>query len=205
MAFVAIPQAAEAKLFFTYQGQRCMNVLGFRRPDAFDAAELTDLAADLVVWWSGNLQPISTDDLTLRAIVCTALDSEEAPSIEYTTTLPVTGSLVEESLPNNVTLAIKFSTAERGRSGRGRNYLMGLQKDQEGANLINSTYANQFVDAYLQLLAEDVLPAGTQWAVLSRFADNAPRDPGVASLVTGVSLTDYVCDSQRRRLPGRGT
>jgi hypothetical protein len=110
----------------------------------------------------------------------------------------------EDTLPNNVTWAIKFNTANRGRSGRGRNYIIGLTKPKVAANLLNPITAGQFVDGYLDLLT-DLAASDWEWVVYSRFEDKVERTTGLAQPVVSVSFADLILDSQRRRLPGRGT
>jgi len=60
------------------------------------------------------------------------------------------------------------------------------------------------VAAY-DLLANLFIASGATWVIVSRFLDKAPRTTGISRTVSSVILVNLVADSQRRRLPGRGT
>lgn len=202
MPFIPVPSAAMVELLYTLDGQKVENTLYFRQAEAWDATELAALCAQVAAWWSANIAPIQTTETLLRAIKATSLESDTAPAIE----LPVgdSGGVSAETVASNVTLSVKFLTAGRGRSSRGRNYFIGLPQTAVAQNEVSLVTVGQILDAYNTLLDPEVITEGA-WSVVSRFEDNAPRDPGIAQLVTAVAVTDNIVDSQRRRLPGRGT
>ena len=73
-------------------------------------------------------------------------------------------------------------------------------------NTIDSTFASNIVGAYLQLVnPSTVLPAGWIWVVVSKQASGLPRTAGVFTEVFQALVVDLIVDSQRRRLPGRGS
>jgi hypothetical protein len=116
---------------------------------------------------------------------------------------------VGDPTPANVSLAVSFRTAGRGRSSRGRNYFVGFVDDQVTGNVVNNSDAVDIRNAYAALIAA-AATANVSWVVVSRFsgvdADGKPipRAAGVTSLINAVSLVDNDVDSQRRRLNGRG-
>lgn len=122
--------------------------------------------------------------------------------MEDATGLPLAGTGGSVQLPNNVTLCIKWTTENRGRSFRGRTYHVGLTESQVTDNEVVAVAMGQFTTAYGALLT-DLATAGWPLVIASRYANNQPRITGVATLVTGFSIDPFI-DSQRRRLPGRG-
>jgi hypothetical protein len=71
-------------------------------------------------------------------------------------------------------------------------------------NTLDAADGLAYVAAYSNV--DDVIADfdGT-WCVVSRHLDGLPRDIGITRKITTVILTDLTIDSQRRRLPGRGT
>jgi len=144
--------------------------------------------------------------VSFRECVATSLASETAPSVINTVGLPVVGGNANPALPNNVTLAIKFSTAGRGRASRGRNYILGITEESVTANQVGPGFITAYVSAYQALFTAlgDMTNPWT-WVVYSRQLNNALRAEGLAQEILNVGFVDNVIDSQRRRLPGRGS
>jgi len=110
-----------------------------------------------------------------------------------------------EAAPNNCSMAVSFRTAVSGRSNRGRNYVPVLTNSQVSENLIDSSWAQDVVNAYSELLfGGGALPAGWVWVVVSRFTGGLPRTVGTFNEIFSVLVTDLIVDSMRTRLPGRG-
>ena len=101
------------------------------------------------------------------------------------------------SLPGNVAFVLSFRTANRGRSGRGRNYIGGLNEDDVTGNLLTEAKANLFRDAYSAFLSEALFPY--RWVVVSRYNDGVKRAEGLVQTVTTVLYTDLTVDSMRGR------
>lgn len=190
------------ELFYTQDGQQLENTLYFENENPWSIAGLEQLCIEITSWWGENMAPITTNQVTLRGVKATSLESDTAPAFDRPTSIP--GDLAQGAEPNNVTLAIKFLTGGRGRSSRGRNYIVGLHVDAVTNNEVNPVHAGQYISAYDLLRDPLVITQGAVHVVVSRFEDGLPRDPGIAQPVTGVTFTDFIVDSQRRRLPGRG-
>jgi hypothetical protein len=204
MPFVPNGNVAMVELRMVIDGQKVENTLYFSGEPPLTPTTLNDLAVIVESWWADNISPILSTTLSLNEIVVTSLASETAPQIVFTTGLPDTGGNANAALPNNVSWAIKFNTANRGRSGRGRNFIVGLTEEVVSASQLNVITAAQLVDGYLDLLA-DLSGGDWTWVVYSRFEDKVERTTGLAQEVISVGYTDLIVDSQRRRLPGRGT
>lgn len=205
MAFISVPSTAELEITATLFGQNIENTLYVTKDDAWLAADLTDLANYGLGWWTSNILPSLSVDYLLRSAIATSLESDVAPSIEVPADPATVGGIGESSLPSNVCITVKFGTAFRGRSARGRNYLSGIPDvDQEG-NQISLGFVTPVVEGYSEF------PLGAGWGadwhhvVVSRFHDGAPRLTGITNEVITYTYTDNDIDSQRRRLTGRGT
>ena len=201
MPFVPVPSTAMVELLYRQDSQRLENTLYFRQADDYDTAELTTLATEVIAWATANLLPLVSNQVTVVGVKATSLESETAPAVEVAAN--VVGGNSFPALPNNATLAIKFLTASRGRSARGRNYWVGLTENDVLNNTVNPVVVAAMIAAYQELLDAGTITEGA-WSVVSRTLDGDPRNPGIAQLVTGVTVTDATVDSQRRRLPGRG-
>jgi hypothetical protein len=204
MPFVPVPNTAMVELLYTLDSQELENTLYFEGVAPWDATTLQQLALVLITWWVGEYGPLVSSALQFRGVKATSLESETAPGIEQPPATPQSGGDAAEVMPNNVTAAIKFVTALRGRSGRGRNYIAGLTTDDCSGNLFSSTTATSFVNAYNALL-DLTYPNDAQWVVVSRISEGEERATGLTSPVLNAAFADLILDSQRRRLPGRGT
>jgi hypothetical protein len=204
MAFIPVDKVAQAELRMLLDDQKVENTLYFHFGTAITAEVLEDLGGALISWWETNIAPLTFNGLVFREVYLTDLTSETGPAATVVPLDTLTGGVGGEQMPNNVSLTISFRTAQRGRSFRGRNYVAGLAQDQVNGNRITSTVADDFVTAYNLLPALATSQSAT-WVVVSRAHNKAPRTTGVATQITTVLVTDFVVDSQRRRLPGRGT
>jgi hypothetical protein len=203
MAFVPVPNTLAVHMVYTMFSQRVENTLYFTPSAAITPTLMNSLGLMLYNWWVANIRPIQKSDVQLVQMDITSLETEFAPGITYTTNLPQFGTHATGTLmPNNVTLAISFRTAFRGRSYRGRNYFIGFATDQVGASSIVLAVKTSLISAYNALIAA-ATAAGFTWVVVSRVSHGAPRGTGLATPVTNILIEDTM-DSMRRRLPGRG-
>lgn len=203
MPFVPAPRTVKAELFFTQDGQRVENVLHFQFDSLVTAEDMENLGEALVSWWDTVMQPIVSNTVQLTAVKMTDLTTETSPVLEYTEGLPLTGTLTTAALPNNVTVVIKWITAKRGRSFRGRTYHIGMLASQVLGNTLVNTFRTALTSAYSAL----TIPAGTANGVLSvvsYISNGSTRSVAEVTPVIGLTINPTV-DSQRRRLPERGS
>lgn len=195
----------------TLDGQRVENTLWFEFGTPPLAADLTALGGLLLTWWGTNIGPLASQGLQVREVVCTSMHSAVAPQATSTPSGALTGGSVNEIMPNNVSMTVSFRTGLRGRSFRGRNYVTGLTIDQVTGNQIIPAVVADFIAAY-EALGTAISGSGWTWIVASRFSGvdpttkkPIPRAAGVTEPVIAVVVVDAFVDSQRRRLPTRGT
>ena len=203
MGFIPVTNVASVEMIFVILNQRVENVyhcIANTTPITYSG--LATLCGAFKDWYNTTGKALSVDNLVLEKIVAKDLTSQSGPAIEYTTGLPQAGTHVATAYPTNVTVAVSFGTALRGRSYRGRIYQNGLSNDRVVANKITSSYQEDLIAGYAALKSA-VNTAGWDLAVVSRYHNKAARTSGVATPITSVSV-DINLDSQRRRLTGRG-
>lgn len=210
MPFVPVPDTVLAEMRMTQDSQKVENTLYFRG-DTLDVGVATTLAENLIAWWAEFYSPRVATAVKLNEVVITDLSSDTGFQVTLAPTVLTTGGITTaEGEPNNVTLAVSFRTASRGRSFRGRNYIVGLTTDQIAQNRMTDEFVTIWQNVYNALLAV-ATDSAVVWVVVSRFHgvesithDPIPRITGITTDVTNVVITDNIVDSQRRRLPGRG-
>jgi hypothetical protein len=177
---------------------------------AINLTILNTLATDILAWWQDAYAGLASDNVRLREIVATDMGSPTGPQVSIAAPIGTVGDQSGPQLPNNNTLTVSFRTANRGRSFRGRNYVVGLVRDNVLDNNVVIGYANQVQTVYEQLLPTGTILTDGTWVIASRFSGvdgdgkPIPRAVGVTTPVTSVVIVDGIVDSQRRRLPGRG-
>lgn len=205
MPFIPVENTIMVELRYLIAAQRVENTLYFRNESGpWAQAEAATFAQLIGSWWDTNIKPLLTNEISLTEVYVTDLSSATSWTVTVPLLPPVAGTINEEAMPLNVALCISFRTGNRGRSGRGRNYVVGLVGSQITSSTLNTTPLNAFVAAYNDLKS-DVAAAGVTWVVVSRRSNNAPRVEGITQAIDAAVATDPYVDSQRRRLPGRGT
>lgn len=211
MPFVPVANTAAVEIRMLQDGQQVENTLYFRLGSTLTPTNLTQLCEDLVTWWDSAYSDEVSSAVELVEVTATDLTSETGPVASFNPSTTLLGALTSPALPNNVSIAVSFRTAARGRSFRGRNYFVGLTESQVTNNTLSDPSAAALLGIY-QLL----LPVGGTftddwiWVVASRFSGidgdgkPIPRDVGISTPITSVVIVDKTIDSARRRLPGRG-
>jgi hypothetical protein len=201
--FIPVPNTASVEMIYEVLGQRCENIFYAKQNSPFSEVTLTDLAEVFVTWFNAYGKQMTHSQCVLSKIVAKDLSSSSGSAIEFIAGLPVAGEITTANpAPLNVTAAVSFGTASRGRSYRGRIYQVALVVTQFAGNQLTTFYRGQLITAYGALVSA-VTTAGFTMSVVSRFHNKLPRSTGVATTITSVSV-DINTDSQRRRLAGRG-
>jgi len=205
MAFVPAPNLVSVEFRCTWAGQQTENRINVDLLTAPTAANCQTLATACESWWEDNVVAITPDSLELREVF--VRDQSQlngfAATASPTGALPGTGG--SPSLPNNVTICASVRTLFTGRSARGRWYWQGLMESQVTGNVVASGTLTS-IDAALTNLASVIAGLSHFWVIASYISEGVPRPGGpVYFVVNDITFVDDVVDSQRRRLPGRGT
>lgn len=210
MPFVPVANTVLAELRMTLDGQQVENTLWFEAAAGVNALIMSDLAQLLQDWWVANYAPQTSVNLQLIEIVISDQTTATGLQVTQSPGTPTLGTIVSDALPNNVSFTVSFRTALRGRSFRGRNYVVGIPESVAALSHLQAGYVAGWQVAYAQLLSDLSAVGDWEWVVVSRFSgtdvdgDPIPRVAGITTPVTNVVIVDDVVDSQRRRLPGRG-
>lgn len=202
MAFIPTPNNARVAIRQSLFGQDIINTLWFEGTIPFNDTLLASLNADVIAWWDANLRPLLSDDISLEEVTSIAQDSLTAPSASTVAILP--GTAAGGSAPGNVCLTVTFKTFQRGRSGRGRNYVSGIREIDINGNAVNPVFAANLRTAYAQI-PNEIITNGAIHTVVSFQSNHVPRTEGLPQLITEYVVVDENIDSQRRRLTGRGS
>lgn len=204
MAFIPAPDTVLLELVYLWEDQVVENTLYWKCVASPSATELAALAGSAAGWWNANCQGFTNVNVSLQQVKATDLTTDSSPSVTYTIGLPTFGDVTGDPLPNNCSLAISFRTLGRGRSSRGRNYIVGLSEASVSGNTVDPTFIGYIQSAYEALSATLNADVEGFHAVVSRYHNNAPRAEALVQEVTAYVIVDPFIDSQRRRLPGRG-
>lgn len=205
MAFVPTNNCAKVDVVWTWRSQAAVNTLWFEGDANYSIADLTGLAQGVASWLANYLAPLLSSDLACNLIRATAQEGTTAPSVEYVPSPTIVGGDADNSVTNNTAFVVTFSTSERGRGGRGRNYIPGIPANELTGNSLGVSYATNLVSQYNDLNPEVTGVNNSRHVIVSFQANGLALPTGVKKEVIAYRYADVFIDSQRRRLPGRGS
>lgn len=204
MEFIPVPYGMMGEMRYTQDQQKVENVFWFKAPEPQPSpSNLAAVGAILFNWWDDHLKTIQASACTLREIYVTDQSNQFGGMYTYSTNLPAAAASVQPPAPNSVTLCISLRTQQRGRSFRGRSYVIGLTNNIIVNSHVTPQGTSAWLNAYDALIAESGT-AGYQLCICSRFTNKLPRAEGVLTEVVDAVLVDDTVDTQKGRLPGRG-
>lgn len=205
MAFQPCPNIAKVAVAAQLNGEECVSTTHWYQAGAWGSAELSALAESVRDLWNDLFLPslptlyvaYSVEAKGLRTQIDIATLSEFNP--------PAAGTLGGAIMPNNVSLAVKFSSPFTGRSTRGRNFWPAFVEGDVTGNVIASERISAIVGAYEDLKDLTLAASGFSMVVLSRVQNGVTLANGIGYGITDISVEDDIVDSMRRRLPKRGS
>src|SRR5437867_4645829 len=210
MPFVPVVNTALVEVRVIVNGQKCESTLWMEHATAIDATALGAIGIAVRDWYIAGPMTIQTSALQLIEVVSTDMTTATGLQDVSVPSSPTFGGSTANAVPNNVTMSISFRTGTRGRSFRGRNYVLGMTEDQIAGNQVVAGLSALWVGHYEDLIGV-AADAGWTWVVASRFSgvdpttgEPIPRSTGITTPVTTVLAVDDNIDSARRRLTGRG-
>lgn len=187
------------ELFMSLDSIPMENTLYFQYEEDPTLSVMEALAADMADWWTTNIAPNLSEDLTLTTVKATDLTTQTSPTFTFVPDAAIPGGRAQEAMSNQVCAVISFRSAARGRSSRGRNYVPGLGVADVTNNLYDQNLLNAIVDGY-QLLADTVFDDARAWVVVSRQQNNVPLETAqMLPIATALAVNNRV-KTQRRRL-----
>jgi hypothetical protein len=206
LPFVPMAGTVLAEIFGLIASQLVETTYNFLTTETIDEPYLLGLADNFRAAWVGRFLPLLSSRLSVQQSKATSLVSSTAPSQIFTHSPNAGGVSDASGPPNNVALAMKNTTAKRGKSYRGRNFLMGIPNSalDSDRDLVTNTFIGDLLDAYDDFMNDMVLfDPNIVHVVCSRQEGGVRRTTGVRTPVNAVSINN-VLDSQRRRLTDRG-
>jgi len=160
--------------------------------------DLVSVATAFYNWWTAAFRATVPTGITLNNIHVQVYDPNGSPYVYDRPVSPAEAGLrAGVILPGNATAVISLRAAYAGRKYRGRFYVPGLQTGDVGAtDLMSSAYVTLLAVAATNLIGP-AMPAGFTLVIFHRIGN------AFSTIVSYV--IDNIVDSQRRRLPGRGT
>lgn len=205
MAFVPVPNVISVEVRALFDNQKIENRLHVAANEAITPAIVDGITGLVDTWVRGTYFTNLPAAVTLREVVGTDLSSQNGHQITIVGTGTLTGGLNSEPMPNETTFCVKLNTGNRGRSARGRLYVLGTIKPDFSGNNYLVARANAHVAAVNDLIGA-LNDSGYSLVIVSYRNDNAPRPGGPVTFdVTSASYSDLLGDSMRRRKPGNGS
>lgn len=198
LPFIPFPDCADIVLRFVQQGVPWFLTLGAKFNTAVTLADLQNLVNAIDSWFTTDLSPRISTNCTLQDIKVSGLTTNVDPVIVQSPTTS-TGSLAGTVLPAQAAMVVTFSTALRGRSYRGRNYVAGrVASEQFTVTEWNSVPIAAMNSAYANLPGQ-IGPSGWSHVILSRQNGGVRRTVGHAEPVVGYTAKALMA-TQRKRL-----
>lgn len=204
MAFQSVPDTAKVAVVMKHDSQDVVNVFHFRRPGQWGVPELESLVQQVGTAWVNDVMVHLSQFTQLFRIEGRGLRAQNDVSFEYVLPTVVFGGRGDQGLPGSVAFVVTHLTGFTGRSNRGRTFFGGLSEADVDRNQIVVARANGLRDG-LSSVRDAANAVGWTMVVVSRFSDRIRRPEGLTIPIIGFRYRDTVVDSQRRRLPGRGS
>lgn len=202
MAHQDVTNTVSIEIRFTMGNNNAQNTLHALAATTPGNADLIELGNVVQAWLEDDWAPIASQAWSANEIVMTSLDSITGPRRSVPLSPAVVGTLVEDAMPANVTIAVKADIGRRGRGTAGRVFWIGLAESQVSGNLLGAATAVAIVAA-LDSLNEDVagLDNFNGLCVPHLVVGGLRPNPATSDLVQQFALTDLSMDSQKDRLP----
>jgi|SRR5436853_1702729 len=202
MPFQPAPSIAQAVIEGSVDSQLTVNDTFWFSSGAITPVALALLGNALSAWVTASFAPLISRDWTANRARVFDLSTPTGP--QYDIGLASVGGVDVEAAPNNVAACVSIRTAQRGRSGRGRNYVPAIPNSLITLNTMDPTFMSDMLSAYSSLIGAGTFAAGWQWVVLSRITGGVPRANGIGIPVTSVTFVGNSVRSMRSREVGHG-
>jgi hypothetical protein len=205
MPFVPAPNICEVEMRATRNNQQVENRIMVDMLAAPTAPAMQDLADIAWAWWASRYAPVLSNECNLREVVVTDLSLQNGLQVTYAPATNVIGAINTGALPNEVSVCVSLRTGVRGRSARGRFYTLSVCGDQMANSNEISVVADGLISSAVAQLITDIRTSGVEPVIVSYVNNKVPRPGGpVYFSITGVTITDRIVDSMKRRKPGVG-
>jgi len=201
--YISANNVAKVEFIYDQDGQQVVNIFHVLSGSGWTTTSMAVTADACAAWFEGSMAADYPAEYSLRTIKVTDLSSPNAPVVQRDYVPPTFGeNSAGNPLPNNVTVAVKWLTANRGRSYRGRTFWPVLMVSEVAANRLTSA-AVSGIGGKVSQLKSALETGGHSMVVVSYCAGGVWRQNAQVTTIQSYGLNEVV-DSQRRRLPERG-
>lgn len=205
MPFVSAPNIVMAEVRATLDSQQIENRVMIDVLAPVTPTLVAAVATLFDTWVEDVYFPILPHAVALREVVATDMTTDTGTQVTVAPVGAVIGGLSNDAMPNEVTFCISLRSAARGRSARGRMFMLALQVPDVAGNTLAVGRAITFAAALNTLIAS-VAAAGWNLVIVSYNHGGGPRVGGPVYFPVVTALyTDLIVDSQRKRKPGVGS
>jgi len=199
MAFIETAATARVAISGTLFGEQIVNTLWFTGSGNYGEGDLGDLCTQIASWWDVELSPHLSTDYDISEVRAYDMSSETGPVFSLGVSL--SGGAAGASLPGQNAVTVTFRSANRGRSGRGRNYISGIREADVTGNTVSSSLRGSLATAYSNL--NGYLPAvnASEHVVVSQYNNNAARSNGLSQPVISYVARLYIHVIRKRSSP----
>lgn len=199
MAFIPTSNTLKTVLRFSQFGRIYTNTLCWYKPGGWPEGQAIDACNTVFAEWVGEMLSYQSNTVTLLNVVGYDMSDVEGYVVTNSTGTPDTGDDTSPALPGNVTATISLRTSNRGKSGRGRIYYIGLTEAKATSNELASGVAAEIEGRFEAFWSTVESVISADLAVVSFQLNNVPRSTGFVQNVTSV-IVDAGIDTQRRRI-----
>lgn len=166
---LVIPNAAQVRLMWTFQGELAVNVLGasITAPPTFNQALAESLGSAIKTAATTHLGLLMAASVSLVRVGVRDLRTANQPEFRDTGAAAAMSG-TGDPLPRGVAACMTLRTDKSGKSFRGRVYLGGFTENQSDTNGIQAVGVGTGGAAFLNAVDTALAGQGMQLAVLSR-------------------------------------
>lgn len=198
MPFIPSPGEIAISIHFTLAGLPISITIVLRNPGGPPSAqELEDAVNAANTWARDTLMDHLSQDTFQTGATGYDLTTESSPVFSVVTSPPVAGLYATNAEFMTSAVVASLRTGNRGRSGRGRNFVPGIpQNVRQDASHVTTQYAADLLGAYLTGATLFALN-GFSWVVLSKFTNKQPRTVGFPQEITAFVVNNEVDTKDR--------
>lgn len=199
MAFQPLPDGAKFVVVFGSSSATWTNTVWGTRP-GFTEAELQLQTDNMHDQFEDLADIYLTSNWNVQTVFGYDMRAENAP-VKQSIRPPYPGPIVDTPAPLNIAVIATFYTGQRGRSGRGRNYITGFGESVIGAQQLSDVPTLNALNAYWFTFGQSFTLNGWEWVVASGQQNGVPLAQRVAYPVTSAVVRNATLGTQRRRVP----
>lgn len=202
MPFIPVTGSVQVTVEGVADNQLTINDTYWQASGAVNLSGMVGLGEAVSGWVGSAFAPLLSEDWSSTRV--RVVDLSSPTGLFFETASVNTGGVAGEAAPNNVAACVSIRSANRGRSGRGRNYVPGIPNSLITLNTLDNGFISDLLSAYTQFVGAGLFIVGWQWCVLSRFNLGAPRTEGLMQPVVSVEMVTPYVRSMRSREVGHG-